>query len=65
MWKLQFAFSVGKDIIRELAVGKVAAHLCLTLIIMELKISVEQGRVVTTLNILFSVVMARAGHWTR
>jgi hypothetical protein len=38
------------------AVGKVAAHLCLTLIIKELKISVEQDRVVTTLNIIFSVV---------
>ena len=28
------------------------AHLCLTLIIKELKISVEQYRVVTTLNII-------------
>ena len=37
---------------REVAVGKVAAHLCLTLIIKELKISVEQDRVVTTLNII-------------
>jgi hypothetical protein len=34
------------------AIGKVAAHLCLTLIIKELKISVEQDRVVTTLNII-------------
>jgi hypothetical protein len=32
------------------AVGKVAAHLCLTQIIKELKFSVEQDRVVTTLN---------------
>jgi hypothetical protein len=39
------------------AVGKVAAHLCLTLIIKELKISVEQDKVVTTLNIIFSVVV--------
>ena len=39
-----------------MVVGKVAVHLCLTLIIKELKISVEQGRVATTLNILFSVV---------
>ena len=31
------------------------AHLCLTLIIKELKNSVEQDRVVTTLNIIFSV----------
>jgi hypothetical protein len=30
-----------KDIIREVAVGKVVAHLCLTLIVKELKISVE------------------------
>jgi hypothetical protein len=34
------------------AVGKVVAHLCLTLIVKELKISVEHGRVVTTLNII-------------
>ena len=40
-----------KDIITKVAVGKVAAHLCLTLIVKELKISVEHGRVVTTLNI--------------
>jgi hypothetical protein len=40
------------DILRELAVWKVAAHLCLTLIIKELKISVEHDRVVTTLNII-------------
>jgi hypothetical protein len=31
-------------------------HLCLTLIIKELKFSVEHDRVVTTLNIMFSVV---------
>jgi hypothetical protein len=52
-----FEFSVSKDmkkkdIIREVAVGKVAAHLCLTLTIKELKISVEHGGVVTTLNII-------------
>ena len=35
-----------------MAVWKVATHFCLTLIIKELKISVEQGRVVTTLNII-------------
>jgi hypothetical protein len=34
-------FSVRKDIIREVAIGKVAAHLCLTLIVKELEISVE------------------------
>ena len=52
-----FEFSVNKDmkkkdIMREVAIGKVAAHLCLTLIVKELKISVEQGSVVTTLNIV-------------
>ena len=51
-----FEFSVNKDmrkknIIREVSIGKVAAHLCLTLIVKELKINVEQGRVVTILNI--------------
>jgi hypothetical protein len=54
-------FSVSKDIKkkfnndkrrREVAVGKVAAHLCLTLIIKELRFSVEQDSVVTTLNII-------------
>ena len=49
-----FTFSVGKDknkkdIIREVTVEKVAAHLCLTLIIKKLKISVEQGKMITTL----------------
>jgi hypothetical protein len=41
-----------KDIIREVVVGKVAACLCLTLIVKGLKISVKQGGVVTTLNII-------------
>ena len=41
---------------KEVPVGKVAAHLCLILIIKELKISVEHDRVVTTLNIIISVV---------
>jgi hypothetical protein len=53
-------FSVSKDMKKfnndgrrkEVAVGKVVAHLCLTLIIKELKISVEHDRVVTTLNII-------------
>jgi hypothetical protein len=53
-------FSVSKDMKKinnhkrrkEVVVGKVAAHLCLTLIIKELKINVEQDRVVTTLNII-------------
>jgi hypothetical protein len=33
-------------------VGKVAAHLCLTIIVKELEIGIEHGRVVTTLNII-------------
>jgi hypothetical protein len=37
---------------REVTIGKVAAQLCLTLITKELKINVEQDRVVTTLNII-------------
>jgi hypothetical protein len=41
-----------KDIISEVAIRKVAAHLCVTLIVKALKISVEQGRVVTILNII-------------
>ena len=49
-----------------MAVGKVAAHLCLTLIVKQLNISVEQGRVVTTLNIIklniiFSVMVRPRG----
>ena len=51
-----FEFNVNKDmkkdIIREVAVGKVATHLCLIVIVKELKISVEQSRVVTTLYII-------------
>jgi hypothetical protein len=57
-----FEFSVSKgmkkkDIIREVAIGKVATHLCPTLIVKELKINVQHGRVVNntkynqTLNI--------------
>jgi hypothetical protein len=53
-------FSVSKDMKKNyndkrrkgVEVGKVAAHLCLTLIIKELEISVEHDRVVTTLNII-------------
>ena len=41
-----------------MVVGKVVAHLCLTLIIKELKYSVEHDRVVTTLNI---ILMNRLG----
>ena len=37
---------------KEVAVGKVAAHLCLTLNIKGLKFSVEQDRVVAPLNII-------------
>jgi len=54
------AFSVNKDMKKfnndrrrkEVAVRKVAAHSCLTLIIKELEIGVEQDKVVTTLNII-------------
>ena len=35
-----------------MVVGKVAAHLCLTHIIKEVKHSVEQSKVVTTLNLI-------------
>jgi hypothetical protein len=35
-----------------MVVGKVVTHLCLTLIIKELKFSVEQSRVVKTLNLI-------------
>ena len=38
-----------------MVVGKVVAHLCLTLLII-LKFSVEHDRVVTTLNIIFCVL---------
>ena len=41
---------------KEVTTRKVAAHSCLTLITKELKISVELDRVITTLNIIFSVV---------
>ena len=58
-----FEFSDSKDmkiiiiiIIREVTVGKVAAHLCLAQIVKEFKISVEQGRVVTTRNIIKHLV---------
>ena len=37
---------------REVVVGKVAANLCLTLIIKELRISVEHDRVIATLNLI-------------
>ena len=61
-----FEFSVSKNmkkkyIIKKVAVEKVTTHLCLTLIVKELKISVEDGRVVTTLNILFSVPINSPG----
>jgi hypothetical protein len=50
-------FSVSKDMKKinnikgrkELTIGKAATHLCLTLTIKELRISVEHDRVVTTL----------------
>ena len=67
-------FSVSKDMKkrinndkrrRDMVVGKVMAQLCLTLIINELKFSVEHDRVVTALNtikhIKFSVAFAGTG----
>jgi hypothetical protein len=53
-------FSVSKDMKKfdndkrrkEVVVGKLLEHLCLTLIIKELKINVGHDRVVTTLNII-------------
>jgi hypothetical protein len=36
----------------HVVIGKVTSHLCITPIVKELKISVEQGMVVTTLNII-------------
>ena len=54
-------FSVSKDMRKKfnndkrrkgVVGGKVPAHLCLTLIIKELKISVEQDKVATILNII-------------
>ena len=55
-------FSVKKDMKKikinndkrrkEVAVGEVAAHLCLTLVIKELKVSAELDSVVPTLNII-------------
>ena len=50
-----FEYNVSKDMkkndtIRKVVVGKVATHLCPTLIVKELKIDVEQGRVITTLK---------------
>ena len=41
-----------EDKIREVAVGNATAHLCLVLIVEEMKISAEHGRVVTTLDII-------------
>ena len=41
-----------KDIIREVALGKVATHLYLKITIKELKFSVEHGGVGTTLNVI-------------
>ena len=35
-----------------MALGKEATHLCLTLIVKELKTGVEHGRMVTTSNII-------------
>jgi hypothetical protein len=52
-----FEFNINKDMKKEYNKGSgtymsVAAHICLTLFVKELKINVEQGRVVTSLNII-------------
>ena len=54
-YMFEFIFSNDRTniyIIREVARGKVSSHLCLALIVKELKIGVEHGRVVTTLNVI-------------
>jgi hypothetical protein len=43
----------------NMVLGKVVAYLCLALIITKLKFSVKHDRVVTTLNIIFSVVKVK------
>ena len=54
-----FEFKVTKDMKKwynkgggTVVVEKVATHLCLILVVKELKINVEQSRVVITLNIV-------------
>ena len=47
-----FEARFGKYMIREMEVKKVAAHVCLPIIVKELKISIGEGRVITTLNIV-------------
>jgi hypothetical protein len=42
---------INNDKRRDMVVGKVVAHLCLTILII-LKFSVEHDRVVTTLNLI-------------
>ena len=52
MWKYMFDFSVNQDIkINNNDKRRIPTYL-LTLVIKELKISVEQGRVVATLNFI-------------
>ena len=56
-----FEFSVSKDMKKKDIIREVVAHSCLTLIVKELKISVEHARVVITkynqtLNFIFCVV---------
>ena len=46
-----FDFNINKDM-KKKNIIRVVARICLTLIVKELKINVEQGRVVTTLNII-------------
>jgi hypothetical protein len=55
MFEFSVTKDVKKDMIKEVAVGKVTAHFCLTLIVKELKISVEHhDRVITTIKLIKS-----------
>jgi hypothetical protein len=48
---------------KEVAEGKVAAHLCLTPIIKQIRISVEHDRVVATLNIISTKYHIKCSGW--
>ena len=51
--------------IREVVVGKVAAHLCLTPIVKELKISVEHGKVALGLDDIWPGPRAAPGNYQK
>ena len=57
--RYMFEFTVDKDMKKRIMFNdkrKIPTHI-LTLVVKNLKISVEQGRVVTTINIIFCVVI--------